>query len=89
MDTAMSRAPPPRGGIAGLVLIFCLAAAVAGLGFDFGADDARSFWIGARPGAAAAIGCGGAVFCVLAGQIARFALGRKDAKGSDNAHPDA
>jgi hypothetical protein len=86
MDAAMSRDPPPRGGIAGLVLLFCFTAVVAGLGFDF-AGDRYGFWLGARPGGAAALGAAAAAFCVVAAQVARLLLGRGEAKGSGDADP--
>jgi hypothetical protein len=85
----MSKAPSPRGGIAGAVLIFCLAAAAVGFALDFGAGDASGFWIGARPGGAAAIGALAAIFCVAAARIARIVLGRGDARRSGDADPHA
>ena len=85
----MSKQPPPRGGVAGLVLLFCFTAAVAGIGFDFAARDPSNFWIGARPNGAAAIGAAAAVFFVVAGHIARLVLGRGDTEGSGDADPHA
>jgi hypothetical protein len=84
----MSKEPPPRGGIAGLVVLFCFTAAVIGLGFDL-TGDRSGFWLGARPGGAAAIGAAAAVFCVAAAQLARILLGRNEAKGGRGADPDA
>jgi hypothetical protein len=84
----MSRDVPPRGGIAGLVLLFCFTGAIAGFAMDF-AGDASGFWIGARPGGAAAIGAAAAAFCVLAGQLARLALGRGNIRRRSDADPHA
>ena len=79
----MTRTPaPPRGGIAGLLLVFCLAAGAAGLGFDLGLDARPNFWIGAQPGAAAALGVGAAVFAILGARGAQLLLGRQRRKGS-------
>lgn len=85
----MNEADPPRGGIAGLVLLFCATAVVAGLAFDFLSGQSGGFWLGARPGGAAAIGGAVAIFCIGAALIARLALGRDDTKGSDDADPHA
>jgi hypothetical protein len=84
----MSVAPKPRGGIAAFVLLLCFAAVVVGLLLDFGAG-AWGFWIGARPGGAAAIGAAAAVFAVAGGRIARTLLGRGDARRSGDADPNA
>ena len=85
----MSKTPPPRGGIAGLVLLFCFSAALAGLAFDFSVRSPSGLWIGQQPGGAAAIGAAAAVFCVAAGHIARLLLGRGPAKGRGDADPHA
>ena len=85
----MNKQAPPRGGIAGLTLLFCVTAAAAGLAFDFGVGEASGFWIGARPGGAAVIGGAAAAFCVAAAQIAQRALGRSEANRSGNADPHA
>jgi hypothetical protein len=80
----MTRTPtPPRGGIAGLLFVFCIAACAVGLGFDFGLEARSEFWIGARPGAAAALGVGGAVLAVLGGRAAQALLGRVRREGGD------
>jgi len=84
----MSREPQPRGGIAGLVVLFCLTAGAAGLAFDF-TGDTSGFWLGARPGGGAAIGAAAAIFCVAAAQLARLLLGRDTAKGGGGADADA
>jgi len=82
----MSREVPPRGGIAGMVLLFCFTAAIAGFAMDF-SGDASGFWIGARPGGAAALGAAAAVFCVAAAQLARLVLGRGDVGRRGDADP--
>lgn len=84
----MSKAPPPRGGVAGLALLFCVTAAAAGVAFDFSARGPGGFWIGDAPGAAAAIGAGAAVLCAIAARLALlvFAPGKKGG-GDAGAHP--
>jgi hypothetical protein len=69
-------------------LLCCALAAIAGLALDFNSEPS-GFWIGARPGGAAAIGAAAALFCFLANQIARLLLRRGDAKRSGDAGPHA
>lgn len=86
----MTRTPEPaRGGVAGLLFVFCIAAFVAGLGFDVGARARFGFWIGAEPGAAGAFGVAAAVFGVIAARGARMLLARRREKGDSDAsgHP--
>ncbi|MGD9982177.1 MAG: hypothetical protein AB7H66_15190 [Hyphomonadaceae bacterium] len=82
-----ARTPPPKSGITGVLLVFCIAAVLAGLGFDFGAGARTDFWIGDQTGAAAAIGLATAVFAVVASRVARIVFGR--VQGSSDAGPDA
>ncbi|MDZ4690861.1 hypothetical protein [Terricaulis sp.] len=79
----MSRAPPPRGGIAGLAILLCFTAAAAGVAFDFMSRGPGGFWVGAQPGAAAAIGFGAALFAVIAARLAQFLFGARGKEGSD------
>lgn len=69
--------PRTRGGAAGPWLVVCLAALIAGAAFDFGVDHPAEFWIGMRPGAAAALGAAAACFAVIAGHAARTLLRRR------------
>lgn len=73
-----ARNPKRGGGAAAMLALFCLAAGGAGLAFDLTSDTARGFWLGAQPGAAALIGLVAAVFVVLCGHLARFALTRRE-----------
>lgn len=73
--------PPQRSGIAGVLFVFCLAALIAGLGFDLGTGARTHFWIGDQPGAAAAIGVVAALFALAAAHVARLLLGRKREQG--------
>jgi hypothetical protein len=82
----IARAPPPKSGITGVLLVFCIAAVLAGLGFDFGAGAHTTFWIGDQPGAAAAIGVAAAVFAVIAARVARILLGRTQGGDDAGAH---
>lgn len=82
----MSKADPhQRGGIFGMSFVFCLAAALAGLGFDLGLSARAHFWIGDQPGAAFAIGIAAALFAIVAALAGRALLGRepRDAGSSD------
>lgn len=81
----MSREPRLRSGMTGLLILFSAALLAAGLGFDFGAQARRAFWIGAAPGGAAAIGVGAALFVVLAAQALRWALQRRARQENDDA----
>ncbi|HYD89163.1 MAG TPA: hypothetical protein VEA80_16920 [Vitreimonas sp.] len=74
----MSKAPPPRGGVAGLALLFCLTALGVGLAFDFSARAPGGFWIGAQPGASAIIGAGAAIACALVARLAHLVFGKRD-----------
>ncbi|MEQ1618811.1 MAG: hypothetical protein ABL883_10770 [Terricaulis sp.] len=74
----------PRAGVGGPWFVVCAALLVGGLGLEFTTDAAPAFWIGAKPGAAAAIGAGAAVFAVIAANLARLTLARRG-EGSDDA----
>lgn len=86
----MSRTlPPPRSGITGLLLVFCITALLVGVGFDLGAGARLRFWIGDQPAAAMAVGVAAVLFAILAAQVARVALGRrqqKDEAGDASTH---
>lgn len=74
----MSQRPPPqRSGVSGVLFVFCLAALLAGLGFDLGAGARAHFWIGDQPAAAAAIGVSATLFAIVAALLGRLLLGRK------------
>ena len=67
-------APPPRSGVTGLLLVFSIAALLAGLGFDLIGGSRMRFWIGDQPAAAAAVGVAGVLFAVIAAHAMRFVL---------------
>ena len=74
----MSDAPYPmrKRGVAGIV--FVLSALIGGLGFALEwAHRAQPFWIGAAPGARAAIGAIAVVLALLAAQLLRLLLARR------------
>jgi hypothetical protein len=86
----MTRTPAPsRRGIAGLLFLFCCAAVAAGLGFDIGLGARSAYWIGAEPGAAAALGVAGAAFALVAAHAGQMLFRRPtaqaDAKGGGDA----
>jgi hypothetical protein len=75
-------APPKPRGIAGVLLIFCIAGGIAGLGFDLLLGGSGRFSVAAEPGARAVLGIGVAVLLVLVAHVMRLVLGRKpDAEG--------
>lgn len=79
----MSKAPPPKGGVAGLALLLCFTLAAAGVAFDFATRGPGGFWIGAQPGGAAVIGVGAALIIVIAARLAQVLFGKRggDASG--------
>lgn len=87
----MSRTlPPPRSGITGLLLVFCVSGLLLGIGFDLGAGARLRFWIGDQPAAAAAVGVAAVLFAIFAAQVARVLVGRRQRdEGSSDAssHP--
>jgi len=89
---AMTRKPlpPPRGGVAGLVLLFCVSAGGAALAFDLLRDAPSSFWMLADPGGRALLGAGAVTILVLIAHGARWLLARRAGeKGEGDAgdHP--
>jgi len=72
------RAPPPRSAIAGVLLVFCLAALAAGLSFDIGLGARARFWIGDQPAAATAVGVAAVLLAIGAALLGRFVLGRRE-----------
>lgn len=80
-------APPPKRGIAGMVLLFCVAALVAGLGFEFLSGDAPRFSVVAQPGGRAVLGVGVVAVLVLLAHAMRALLAvRKDGGGDAGGH---
>lgn len=74
----MIKPPPPKSrGIAGVMLLFCVAAGAAGLGFDLFAGMEGRFGVATQAGARAVLGLGVAAVLVLASHALRWALGRK------------
>jgi hypothetical protein len=82
---------PQRGGIAGLLLVFCLAALIGGLAVDYLASARGGFWIDAQFGAAAAVGAGAAAFALVSARVTRLLFGRRyeAQRGESSAHADA
>ena len=72
---------PSRGGVAGMLLLFCVAGGGAGLGLDFLSDNGPGFWILQMPGARAVLGVGVTIVLVLAAHALRLLLGRKVNEG--------
>ncbi|HVV32629.1 MAG TPA: hypothetical protein VHC73_05310 [Vitreimonas sp.] len=76
---------PSRGGIAGMLLLFCVAGGGAGLAFDFLSDSGQDFWILQAPGMRALIGVAVAALLLVAAHILRLLLGRKVNEGEPRA----
>jgi hypothetical protein len=76
---------PSRGGIAGVLLLFCVAGAGAGLTFDFMSNGGGNFWLLEAPGMRALIGAAVAVAMVLGAHVLRLLLGRKVGEGEPGA----
>jgi hypothetical protein len=76
---------PSRGGIAGMLLLFCVAGGGAGLAFDFLTDNGPGFWILQMPGARGVLGVAVAIVLVLAAHAFRLLLGRKVSEGEPRA----
>ena len=70
-------APPQTRGIAGLALLFCAVALIAGVALDFALDDGPRFGVIGQPGGRAALGVGVAAGAVLIAHALRWVLGRK------------
>lgn len=79
------KAPSPRAGAGGVWFVICAAMLAAGLGLEFTAEDAPAFWVGAEAGAGAAIGAGAAVFAVIAANLVRYFLARRQKEGLGDA----
>ncbi|HRP11055.1 MAG TPA: hypothetical protein PLK37_08485 [Terricaulis sp.] len=69
--------PSPRGGVAGLALLFCATAGGAGLAFDLLGDAPAGFWLLADPGGRAMLGAGAVTILVLIAHGARWLLARR------------
>jgi hypothetical protein len=76
---------PSRGGIAGMLLLFCVAGGGAGLAFDFANANGSGFWILQAPGARALLGAGVAVLLVIGAHFLRLLLGRTASEGEPRA----
>jgi hypothetical protein len=76
---------PSRGGIAGMLLLFCVAGGGAGLAFDFLSDSGQDFWVLQAPGVRALFGVAVALALVVAAHALRLLLGRKVSEGEPRA----
>lgn len=81
--------PQRRRGISGIVFLACAGVGGAGLALDLLRAPDDAFWIGAMPGARAAIGIGAAVVVIAAAALLRIGLGSRaqtdDGKGARHA----
>ncbi len=77
-------APPPKRGIAAMMLLFCVVALVAGLSFEFLNDTPPRFSVVAQPGGRAVLGVGVVVILVLLAHGMRLLLTTRE-RGSGDA----
>jgi hypothetical protein len=86
----MIKPPPPKSrGIAGMMMLFCVAGGAAGLAFDLFADMGPRFSAATLPGARAALGVAVALALTLGAHALRLVLGRKDETGGPRARDHA
>lgn len=67
--------PSPRGGVAGVALLFCIAFGGAGLAVDYLLDEGPR-WLLTRPGARALLGVAVVLVLLACAYVLRWALGR-------------
>lgn len=82
----MIKPAPNSNGIGGLVLLFCIAALLAGVLFDVLNPDDNGFALAQQPGSRAVLGAGVAAVAILLAHGVRLALARKrnpDEEGGD------
>lgn len=78
-------APPPKRGIAAMMLLFCVVALLAGLGFEFLNDTPPRFSVVAQPGGRAVLGVGVVAVLVLLAHGMRLLLTARERGGGDAA----
>lgn len=76
-------APPPKRGIAGMLLLFSAVALIAGVGFEFLIDAPPRFSIAAQPGGRAVLGVGVVAVLVLLAHLMRAVLTVRESGGGD------
>lgn len=79
--------PPQKRGIAAMLLLFCVVALVAGVGFEFIDGASARFSVIAQPGGRAILGVLVACVLVLLAHVMRALLAsRKDGGGDASDH---
>lgn len=82
----IKEAPPQKRGIAGMLLLFCATALVAGVGFEFISGVSARFSVVAQPGGRAVLGVGVVAALVLLAHAMRWMLARKHGGGDASDH---
>lgn len=75
-----------KRGVAGVVFLIAALSGGLGLAIELLRGPAPAFWIGAEPGARAAIGAGAAVIVIAAAALARIVLGQRGAADKGGRH---
>jgi hypothetical protein len=81
-------APPPKRGIAAMLLLFCVVALIAGLGFEFLIEMPPRFGVIAQPGGRAVLGIGVVAVLVLFAHAMRAVLAVNEPGGGDASDRD-
>lgn len=84
-ETPLLKEAKARKGVAGAAFFVFAIIGAAALGADIALGGANRFWIGAEPGARAAIGAGVALIAALGAHGARLLLARRDTDGPADA----
>lgn len=76
-------APPPKRGIAAMLLLLCGVGLVAGVGFELLIDTPARFSVAAQPGGRAVLGVGAVAVLLLLAHAMRAVLSVRDPGGGD------
>jgi hypothetical protein len=84
MDAMIAPTPPSKRGISGMLLLFCVVALAAGLGFEFLTEMPPRFSVVAQPGGRAVLGVGVVAALVLLAHVMRLLLTRGEGRDDGN-----
>lgn len=72
-----------------MALLFCVSAALLGVGLDFATASGSRFWLDQQPGALLLVGAGAAVGAVIIAHGVRLLLGRRQVSAEGKRDADA